>query len=155
MAAPVAGLKVQVAVCLAGASPFHCMPQLRVELCPLSAERCHPPCCCHRYSVEQAPYCWLGVLDAQGNLAKDFEVPLPGPIMMHDFGERGGGRESEKFLLLSKSGRLAALLHKRRGCSTACRCASMPPPAGLLCTAITKDYVIFYDASLVFKPEVC
>ena len=41
-----------------------------------------PPC---SYSVEQAPFCWFAQLDAQGRLARSFPVPLPGPIMMHDF----------------------------------------------------------------------
>lgn len=68
----------------------------------------HPallPCLPRSYSVGRAPYCWFGALDASGQLVKDFPVPLPQPIMMHDF-------------------------------------------------AVTEDYVIFFDCSLVFKPEV-
>lgn len=63
------------------------------------------PCLPRSYSVGRAPYCWFGTLDASGQLVKDFPVPLPQPIMMHDF-------------------------------------------------AVTEDYVIFFDCSLVFKPEV-
>lgn len=57
------------------------------------------------YSVEKEPYCWYSQLDREGNLVRDFAVPLPQPIMMHDM-------------------------------------------------ALTEDYVIFFDSSLVFKPEV-
>ncbi|KAI3427019.1 hypothetical protein D9Q98_006961 [Chlorella vulgaris] len=36
------------------------------------------------YSVQQAPYCWYGRLDAQGRVVADFPVPLKEPVMMHD-----------------------------------------------------------------------
>jgi len=37
------------------------------------------------YSVERAPYCWLYRCDPNGALVSTVEVPLPAPIMMHDF----------------------------------------------------------------------
>ncbi|KAL4443616.1 hypothetical protein ABPG75_011353 [Micractinium tetrahymenae] len=36
------------------------------------------------YSVDKQPYCWFGVLDREGRVAKEMPVPLPEPIMMHD-----------------------------------------------------------------------
>ncbi len=35
--------------------------------------------------MERAPYCWFTLSDAEGNLVRDFPVPLEQPIMMHDF----------------------------------------------------------------------
>jgi carotenoid cleavage dioxygenase-like enzyme len=39
----------------------------------------------HRYSLIRSPYLFYGRLDADGRLAADFPVPLPVPVMMHDF----------------------------------------------------------------------
>ena len=33
------------------------------------------------YQVDKAPYCWLGALDAEGQLMYDCPVPLPTGVM--------------------------------------------------------------------------
>eukprot|EP00887_Chlorella_sp_A99_P007809 scaffold20.g7809.t1 len=38
------------------------------------------------YSVEQAPYCWVGRLSPAGEVERQFAVPLREPVMMHDCG---------------------------------------------------------------------
>jgi carotenoid cleavage dioxygenase len=37
------------------------------------------------YNPTKAPFAWYGMLDPQGNVVRDFPVPLPAGIMMHDF----------------------------------------------------------------------